>query len=254
MPFDCLRASGRRYGGVELDFLQRASVTAFISLPDVEGYHQHCGAGEQYSFRRTIAFRKSKDNPCEWLPSFITVQEVDLFVPLQQHAKHAANLAQERTRATKVQQSIIENLVGKPLLILLQFSSSFQIVSDESFDKGTRMRVRVSRFRSRKLEGPIGSNNIIKGKSLDIIVEKVQVELRLQVFLGKPGVQMSLQEFCNKYGLSQTIFDMLMKRGYEKARTLCYLTEQELEEMGFMPGQQAELTDAIKQWSDAANT
>jgi hypothetical protein len=64
-----------------------------------------------------------------------------------------------------------------------------------------------------------------------------------------PGEDMPLEQFCTQYKLSQAILDKLHEHSYSQARTLCFVTIEELKEMKFRLGEIAALREVIDVWS-----
>jgi hypothetical protein len=60
---------------------------------------------------------------------------------------------------------------------------------------------------------------------------------------------MPLEQFCTQYKLSQAILDKLHEHSYSQARTLCFVTIEELKEMKFRLGEIAALREVIDVWS-----
>ncbi|KAJ7144628.1 hypothetical protein C8R44DRAFT_846323 [Mycena epipterygia] len=65
----------------------------------------------------------------------------------------------------------------------------------------------------------------------------------------KVGDRMSIPNFCNLYDLDQSIADKLTANGYKNASVLYLIKLAELEKMDFLPGEIAELRDAVRQWA-----
>jgi len=60
---------------------------------------------------------------------------------------------------------------------------------------------------------------------------------------------MPLEQFCTQYKLSQGILDKLREHSYSQARTLRFVTIEELKEMKFRLGEIAALREVIDVWS-----
>ena len=64
-----------------------------------------------------------------------------------------------------------------------------------------------------------------------------------------PGIDMPLSTFCTQYGLSDEILAKLTKNGYTRTRTLRFIQTDDLNKIGFMLGEVAEMKDAVEQWT-----
>ena len=60
---------------------------------------------------------------------------------------------------------------------------------------------------------------------------------------------MPLSTFCTQYGLSDEILAKLTKNGYTRTRTLRFIQTDDLNKIGFMLGEVAEMKDAVEQWT-----
>jgi len=60
---------------------------------------------------------------------------------------------------------------------------------------------------------------------------------------------MTLSEFCTRYGLSDEILTKLTKNGYTRTQTLRFVQTDDLNTIGFMLGEVAEMKDAVEQWT-----
>ena len=65
----------------------------------------------------------------------------------------------------------------------------------------------------------------------------------------EPGIDMALSEFCTRYGLSDEILTKLTKNGYTRTRTLRFVQTDDLNMIGFMLGEVAEMKDVVEQWT-----
>jgi hypothetical protein len=65
----------------------------------------------------------------------------------------------------------------------------------------------------------------------------------------EPGIDMALSEFCTQYGLSDEILAKLTKNGYTRTRTLRFVQTDDLNTIGFMLGEVAEMKDVVEQWA-----
>lgn len=63
------------------------------------------------------------------------------------------------------------------------------------------------------------------------------------------GVRMSIANFCILYDLDESIAEKLTANGYKNASVLYLIKLTELEKMDFLPGEIAELRDAVRQWA-----
>ncbi|KAF9473464.1 hypothetical protein BDN70DRAFT_937414 [Pholiota conissans] len=63
------------------------------------------------------------------------------------------------------------------------------------------------------------------------------------------GPDMPIAQFCNSFGLQPAVLEKLEENAYDFARNLCFITLENLTEMGFKLGQKAALQDAIERWS-----
>lgn len=63
------------------------------------------------------------------------------------------------------------------------------------------------------------------------------------------GPDMLIAEFCTLFGLHASILTKLKENGYDFACNLCFITVENLAEMGFKLGERAALLDAVEQWS-----
>jgi hypothetical protein len=68
---------------------------------------------------------------------------------------------------------------------------------------------------------------------------------------GKMGVDFSIDDFCKLYDLSSNILAQLKENGYEKTKTLKYVTISQQHEMAFKHGEIASLCDAVDEWVNA---
>ncbi|KAG6834876.1 hypothetical protein H0H93_006765 [Arthromyces matolae] len=66
----------------------------------------------------------------------------------------------------------------------------------------------------------------------------------------KPGLDMNLEQFCTCFDLDNDILTKLRSHGYKNARTLRFLTADELKTMDFRLGEIAAMRDAIESWSN----
>jgi hypothetical protein len=64
-----------------------------------------------------------------------------------------------------------------------------------------------------------------------------------------PGEDMPLPQFCAQYKLGTGILDKLLEHSYSQARTLRFLTVEDLKEMKFRLGEIAALREVIDVWS-----
>ena len=60
---------------------------------------------------------------------------------------------------------------------------------------------------------------------------------------------MALSKFCTQYGLSNEILIKLTKHGYTYTWTLHFVQTNDLNAIGFMLGEVAEMKDAVEQWA-----
>ncbi|KAJ3539806.1 hypothetical protein NMY22_g4576 [Coprinellus aureogranulatus] len=67
-----------------------------------------------------------------------------------------------------------------------------------------------------------------------------------------PGPDMTIDQFAQTFELSQTTVDKLQAHRYTKARTLRFVEDKDLIDMGFVSGERAEFVDALEQWSNAS--
>lgn len=68
---------------------------------------------------------------------------------------------------------------------------------------------------------------------------------------GKMGIDLSIDDFCKLYDLSSNILARLKENGYEKTKTLKYVTISQLHEMSFKHGEITSLWDAVDEWVNA---
>jgi hypothetical protein len=66
--------------------------------------------------------------------------------------------------------------------------------------------------------------------------------------LASPGRRMSLVDFCSAYDLSQTLHSKLSDHGFSSSHSLRYVTLDDLQKVGLLCGELAELKDAIARW------
>ena len=60
---------------------------------------------------------------------------------------------------------------------------------------------------------------------------------------------MPIFEFCDSFGLQPSVLEKLEENAYDYAQNLCFITLNNLTEMGFKLGQRAALQDAVEHWS-----
>jgi hypothetical protein len=65
------------------------------------------------------------------------------------------------------------------------------------------------------------------------------------------GTDMPIAQFCKTYALDARILQVLTNKGYMKMNTFCYITLQELQEIGLKRGNIASLRYAIELWAVA---
>ena len=63
------------------------------------------------------------------------------------------------------------------------------------------------------------------------------------------GARIALEEFCTLYNLSESVHMKLEENGYIGSWTLPFADVQDLRDVGFKPGELAQLKDAVLQWS-----
>ncbi|KAJ7595907.1 hypothetical protein C8J56DRAFT_1042987 [Mycena floridula] len=129
------------------------------------------------------------------------------------------------------------------------------------------LTVTVEKLRSETVEGDLGSYNISKkGRDFAVSVSDITATTvngsvgsgnqfhTAKLFTGKSGKRMSIEEFCKQYNVSNKVQKMLENEGYEgSVFTLCDLTKEELEDIGFNGGQIRTLEVALKEWSSEAS-
>ncbi|KAJ7829625.1 hypothetical protein B0H13DRAFT_2372445 [Mycena leptocephala] len=67
-----------------------------------------------------------------------------------------------------------------------------------------------------------------------------------------PGPDLSIEDFCALYNLDADICDRFKQQRYKRTTSFKFVEIPELKEMGFMPGEVAELKVAIEEWSRAS--
>lgn len=67
-----------------------------------------------------------------------------------------------------------------------------------------------------------------------------------------PGPDLSIEDFCALHNLDADICDRFKQQRYKCTTSFKFVEIPELKEMGFMPGEVAELKVAIEEWSRAS--
>jgi hypothetical protein len=65
----------------------------------------------------------------------------------------------------------------------------------------------------------------------------------------QPGEPMSISMFCVAYSLDDSILEKLTTNRYKNASAFRFIRLMDLEKMEFLPGDIAELQDAVRQWA-----
>ncbi|KAJ6552415.1 hypothetical protein DFH09DRAFT_1085900 [Mycena vulgaris] len=76
----------------------------------------------------------------------------------------------------------------------------------------------------------------------------VQNEVMLMPPNTQPPGRMTVAEFCDIYDLDNSVRDKLVANGYKNAAVFYLIKLSELVAMEFLPGEVAELQDAVRQW------
>ncbi|KAG1854928.1 hypothetical protein DFJ58DRAFT_841227 [Suillus subalutaceus] len=66
--------------------------------------------------------------------------------------------------------------------------------------------------------------------------------------LASLGPRMNLMDFCSAYELSQILQSKLSDHGFTSSHALCYVTVDDLQKVGLLCGELAELKDAVARW------
>ena len=82
--------------------------------------------------------------------------------------------------------------------------------------------------------------------ALQVAVPSNQGKMLLDPILG-PDI--SIDQLCESFSLQPSIRARLEVNGYYYARNLCFVTLNDLTEMGFKLGENASLQDAVERWS-----
>ncbi|KAG0708419.1 hypothetical protein DFH29DRAFT_479955 [Suillus ampliporus] len=66
--------------------------------------------------------------------------------------------------------------------------------------------------------------------------------------LASLGPRMNLTDFCSAYELSQILQSKLSDHGFTSSHSLRYVTVDDLQKVGLLCGELAELKDAVARW------
>ncbi|KAG2115104.1 uncharacterized protein F5147DRAFT_769560 [Suillus discolor] len=66
--------------------------------------------------------------------------------------------------------------------------------------------------------------------------------------LAAPGPQMSLTDFCVAYEVSKTLQAKLLQNGFSSSHSFCFTLLEDLESIGLLWGELAQLRDAVSHW------
>ena len=66
----------------------------------------------------------------------------------------------------------------------------------------------------------------------------------------KVGAPITITQFCVQYDLDDSIATKLASNGYRKASSFNFMQLKDLAAMEFLPGEIAELRDAVQQWAE----
>ncbi|KIK72954.1 hypothetical protein PAXRUDRAFT_796695, partial [Paxillus rubicundulus Ve08.2h10] len=66
------------------------------------------------------------------------------------------------------------------------------------------------------------------------------------------GDRMTVQEFSSVYNLLDKLESKLIKHGYISTHALCYASIEDLESVGLLCGEIAQLRDAVSRWCDSS--
>ena len=64
-----------------------------------------------------------------------------------------------------------------------------------------------------------------------------------------PGPHIQINEFCNLHCLREKIVYQLIENGFTGTQAFCFIETKDLKDMGFKPGEIADLKDVIKAWA-----
>jgi hypothetical protein len=65
----------------------------------------------------------------------------------------------------------------------------------------------------------------------------------------KPGSKMTIEDFCTNFSLSNAILECLRKNKYSGSHVIQHIEIGKLKSMQFLPGEIAELKEAIQVWA-----
>ncbi|KAK7055073.1 hypothetical protein R3P38DRAFT_1343205 [Favolaschia claudopus] len=124
-----------------------------------------------------------------------------------------------------------------------------QLIADATFANTTEVLLLLREPRvTRRLWSPYDTEQLIgQGPGIPSAHKLIDAAMGVRI------PYLSVKDFCRSYGVSDTICKLLSDQGFETAGALWETDDRTLSDVGFKPGQIAELSRALKQFVANAN-